>query len=120
MEHSPSRRRKADWILFALLLAAAAGFWCVNQLRAAGQTPALAQISVDGTVVETLPLSQDTQITIEGWHGGTNTLVVQDGQIWCSQASCPDHLCVQQGKKHLATDTIVCLPNRMIVTIVSP
>ena len=43
--------------------------------------------------------------------------VVQDGEIWCSEASCPDKLCVKQGKKHLSTDTIVCLPNKMVVTV---
>ena len=52
-------------------------------------------------------------------HKGPNEVaqVTVDGQVWCSEASCPDKLCVKQGKKHLNTDTIVCLPNKMVVTI---
>ena len=72
---------------------------------------------VDGKLVETLDLSVNATVTITGAGGGTNVLVVQDGEIWCSEASCPDKLCVKQGKKHLSTDTIVCLPNKMVVTV---
>ena len=46
-----------------------------------------------------------------------NHLVVKEGQIWCDQASCPDKVCVHQGKQSLEGGTIVCLPNRMIVQI---
>jgi len=78
---------------------------------------ATAQISVDGKVVEILDLSKDTELTVTGPGGGTNHLIVKDGEIWCSEASCPDKVCVHQGKKHLSSDTIVCLPNKMVVTI---
>lgn len=77
----------------------------------------MAEVTVNGTLVKQLDLTKDTEITIEGNRGGTNHLIVKDGHIWCSQASCPDKICVQQGKKHLNSDTIVCLPNKMIVTI---
>ena len=98
--------QKRDVILAAaILLLAAAAFGISHYIR---RTPAaIAQVSVDGTVVETLDLSK----------GGTNHLIVKDGEIWCSEASCPDKVCVHQGKKHLNSDTIVCLPNQMIVTI---
>ena len=79
--------------------------------------PVTAQITVDGKVVETLDLSRDTELTVTGANKGTNHLIVRDGEIWCSEASCPDKVCVHQGKKHLSSDTIVCLPNKMIVTI---
>ena len=74
-------------------------------------------ITVDGKVVGTLDLSRDTELTVTGANKGTNHLIVRDGEIWCSEASCPDKVCVHQGKKHLSSDTIVCLPNKMIVTI---
>lgn len=71
-----------------------------------------------GQVMQVLDLSKDQEMTIETPNGGTNHLVVKNGVIWCDDASCPDKLCVKQGKKHLDTDTIVCLPDQMIVTIV--
>ncbi|MCC8025129.1 MAG: NusG domain II-containing protein [Clostridium sp.] len=110
--------QKRDLILAAaLLLSAAAAFGAMQFAR---RTPAgMAEVTVNGEVVKRLDLSKDTELTITGSGGGTNHLVVRDGQIWCSEASCPDKVCVQQGKKHLNSDTIVCLPNKMIVTIMA-
>lgn len=78
---------------------------------------AQAEVSVDGQVVEVLDLTRDGQLTVTGSGGGTNLLVVQDGQIWCQEASCPDKVCISQGKQREAGSAIVCLPNRLIVTI---
>lgn len=108
---------KRDLILIlALLLTALAGYG-YNRWQAGRIPPVTAQVTVDGKLVKTLDLSVDTTVTITGAAGGTNVLVVKDREIWCSHASCPDKLCVKQGKKHLVTDTIVCLPNKLVVTI---
>ena len=108
--------QKRDLILAAAILLIAAAAVGINHfIRRA--PAAIAQVSVDGIVVETLELSKDTEITVTSSNGGTNHLIVKDGEIWCSEASCPDKVCVHQGKKHLNSDTIVCLPNQMIVTI---
>ena len=70
-----------------------------------------------GEHVEVLDLEKDTQVLIRGKDGGTNHLVVKDGAIWCDEASCPDKVCVHTGKISLSTQTIACLPNKMIVRI---
>ena len=107
---------KRDMILTAAILLIAAAVFGFNYVS--HRTPAdTAQISVDGKVVEILDLSKDTELTVTSPGGGTNHLIVKDGEIWCSEASCPDKVCVHQGKKHLSSDTIVCLPNKMVVTI---
>ena len=108
---------KRDMILAAAILLIAAAVFGFNYVP--HRPPAAtAQISVDGKVVEILDLSKDTQLTVTSPGGGTNHLIVKDGEIWCSEASCPDKVCVHQGKKHLSSDTIVCLPNKMVVTII--
>lgn len=108
--------QKRDMILAAVILLAAAAAFGYNFYTR--RTPAsTAQVSVDGAVVEVLDLSRDTEITVTSANGGTNHLIVKDGEIRCSEASCPDKVCVHQGRKHLNSDTIVCLPNQMIVTI---
>ena len=107
---------KRDLILAAAILLIAAALFGFNYIS--HKKPAVtAQITVDGKVVETLDLSRDTELTVTGANKGTNHLIVRDGEIWCSEASCPDKVCVHQGKKHLSSDTIVCLPNKMVVTI---
>ena len=107
---------KRDLILAAAILLIAAALFGFNYIS--HKKPAVtAQITVDGKVVEILDLSRDTELTVTGANKGTNHLIVRGGEIWCSEASCPDKVCVHQGKKHLSSDTIVCLPNKMIVTI---
>ena len=34
-----------------------------------------------------------------------------------SDANCPDHICVKQGKIHYTGQVITCLPNRLTVTV---
>ena len=46
------------------------------------------------------------------------TITVQDGQVFVSGASCPDKLCMAQGHKSHGGETIVCLPNKLVVSVV--
>ena len=107
---------KRDLALTATLLAASAAMGMGYYLT--HLAPAVrAEVAVDGKTVETLDLSKDQEITIRGAQGGTNFLVIQDGTIRCSQASCPDKVCVRQGRQSRDGDMIVCLPNRVTVRV---
>ena len=50
-------------------------------------------------------------------NGGTNTLVIENRQAYVSHANCPDQICVNQGKIWGSGQMIVCLPNRITVTV---
>jgi len=50
-------------------------------------------------------------------NGGTNTMVIENGEAWISHANCPDSLCVKQGRVHTNGQVITCLPNRLTVTV---
>ena len=84
------------------------------------KSAAQVEITVDGKLVRTLDLNQDADLIIDGVNGGTNHLIIQDGTAWISEASCPDKVCVHQGKVSLNGELIVCLPNRVIAKIVAP
>ena len=49
---------------------------------------------------------------------GYNILHIEDGQIWIHDASCPDKICISQGKISHDGEIIVCLPNKMLIKIV--
>lgn len=49
---------------------------------------------------------------------GFNILHIEDGQIWIHDASCPDRVCISQGKISYDGEIIVCLPNKMLIKIV--
>lgn len=110
------RKKRNEWILIAgLLILSATSF---AAMRPAHPEPAAkVQISVDGTVIRELPLSQDADLTLESQNGGTNHLVIKDGKASVTEASCPDKICVRQGEVSESGQTIVCLPNKVVITI---
>lgn len=112
-------KKKRDLLLIAAILAAAAIGFFANSL--ARQKPASrVEVSVDGEITETFDLNKDTDTIIHGFKGGTNHLIIKDGVVWVSEASCPDKICVNQGRITSNGQVIVCLPNRMIVKVVAP
>ena len=63
-----------------------------------------------------LPLSRDAEILLgEGAH--SNLLVIEGGKAAVTEASCPDHVCVEQGWVGYTGQAIVCLPNKLVVSI---
>lgn len=73
-------------------------------------------VRVDGKVVQEFSLDDTIQYKIEG-TGGTNTLCIEDGSVWLSEADCPDQICVQTGKIRYAGQSIICLPHKVVVEI---
>ena len=78
-----------------------------------GGTKHTAEITLDGNVIRTVDLNKDDTFTIQSkW--GENTIVVENGTIRVDTASCPDHVCVEQGACSGGIP-IVCLPNRLVI-----
>lgn len=111
------KQHKGDLILLGglLLVGGLLGFF----LLLTGKKGAQVQVRVAGSVVETFSLSQNRSYTIEGVDGGTNLLIIQDGQAWIEEASCPDGLCVHMGKIRRDGQSVVCLPNQVVVEVVT-
>ena len=107
-----SNKKRADLILVvALLLLAGALYLTLNANRQEG---GLVVVRVNGVETERHSLALDGTFPL---NGGTNILVIRDGQAWLSEADCPDLLCVKQGKIHYTGQVITCLPNRLTVTV---
>ena len=106
-----------DLILALAIVIVASGLYIGNRIM--NRKPAvIVEVSVDGVVVEELDLSKDTEFVVKGYQGGTNTLVIEDGQVYITDATCPDQVCIHQGKINRSGEMIVCLPNLMIAKIV--
>ncbi len=71
-------------------------------------------VRVDGEEVARYSLYQNGTYPL---NGGTNILVIENGEAWLKSANCPDALCVKQGKVHSDGQVITCLPNRLTVTV---
>lgn len=48
---------------------------------------------------------------------GTNTVIIKDGIVYMSDAACKNQVCVNTGKISKKGESIVCLPNKVIVEI---
>ena len=103
----------ADIILICILLVLALSVFLVVELTR--REGAYVVVSIDGGEVCRYSLSEDGEFTL---NGGTNTFVILGGKAYISEADCPDGLCVSQGKISRTGQTVVCLPNRVMLRIV--
>ena len=71
-------------------------------------------VEIDGAIDGKYSLSQDGVYSL---NNGTNILVIEDGAAYLSYSSCPDHTCERTGRIRYVGQTIVCLPNRLSVTV---
>lgn len=108
--------KTADLVLVGGLLVVATVLFLV--LFFGSSRSAAAEVSVDGKVIMTLPLDTDTVVTIDGVNGGKNTLVIGYRRAWVTEASCPDKVCVRHHAVRKMGQTIICLPNKVVVRIV--
>ncbi len=75
-------------------------------------------ITVDGDVYGTYSLLEEQTITVgEGEH--VNIIDIKDGKAYMTTASCPDQLCVNQSEICYDKQSIICLPNKVVVTVTS-
>ena len=79
----------------------------------------VAVVSVDGEVLERIDLSKvrtpyDIPVTTPY---GNNTVHVEPGAISVTEADCPDHVCVYQGRLTGSGIPIICMPHRLVIEI---
>lgn len=105
------KKKDAVLILTVLLIAGAA--FGVHEF-AGGDGADTVTVKVDGKVTGTYPLAKDQKIRI---NGGTNILTIKNGKAKMTDADCPDQLCVHQKAASKNHESIICLPNKVVVEV---
>ena len=108
------KRHKNDILLVLVLLVLAGGFWLYTFLSRSPGGEAV--VTVSGKEVLRAPLSENGEYTV-GEGGSYNLVVVEDGTVRVESASCPDLVCVHTGRIAYVGQSIVCLPNELVVTV---
>ena len=85
-------------------------------LRLTRSEGAYVRVTVDGEIYGEYKLSEDAEIRI-GDDESYNLLLIKDGEASVIEASCPDKLCVNMGWKSHSGESIICLPNRVVIEI---
>lgn len=73
-------------------------------------------IKVDGEVYGRYALEEDQGDRSAG-RRFYNRVRIEDGKAYMEEADCPDGYCEEQGKINNRTQTIVCLPHKLVVEI---
>ena len=108
---------KHDLILLAVfILIAAILFLMLNRTdKTEGN---YVYITLDNIEYATIPLDKDTVLSIDS-DKGKNTVVVSDKDVYVESADWPVQICVVHAHLMSEGETIVCLPHRLIITIIS-
>lgn len=117
MDPIPAERRKAltrmDLLLIVILLAAGSCLLFFRNRQASGT---MIRIFSDNELVTELPLDRDDTFTVST-ELGTNTVIIENGRAYVTDADCPDKICEQMGQISKPGETIICLPHKLIVEV---
>ncbi len=72
-----------------------------------------AVIYVNGEKYCEADILKDSEINIFD----TNTAVIENGEIYMKSSTCPDKLCIRQGKISNNSKKIICLPNKVVIEV---
>lgn len=108
--------RKGDIAVIGVALLLAAIFFIFSSFG--DEKKLVAEIRVDGEVVEVLELSSLRQaVTITLDTEPRVTVKAENGAIFFEHADCPDKLCIASGKLSRKGETAVCLPAKTVITV---
>jgi len=116
MDHTKKRFGKKDAVFIGLLLIIAILiFFFTNYFQK--ETGAMVTVTVDGKVYGTYDLEKEQTIDIKAGDKTTNILKISDGKAKMLTADCPDQLCVKQKAVSKNKESIICLPNKIVVEV---
>lgn len=113
-----SRRRNDVIFIAVILLVAMAAMIYLFVFRKEGN---VVKVTVDGKLYGTYSLSDNINKDIIAGEDGTslNRLVISDGKAYMEYATCPDGICVDHRPIFRDGESIVCLPNRVVITVIT-
>ena len=106
--------KKRDIVLAAvLLILGVTGVLIVKYGLKSGNT---ADVYIDDKLVQTIDMSVDDEYTFQT-DKGSNTVEVRNGAVSMKSADCPDKVCVRMGTKNRNSETITCLPHKLVIEV---
>ncbi len=106
--------RKADIILAIILIVL--GMIVSYTFTYDNDTGNTVSITVNGDSYARYPLSEDREIEI-AQNDHTNKITIKDGHVSMTVSDCANQDCVLHHAISRTAETIVCLPNKVIVEI---
>lgn len=76
------------------------------------------EVYVNNQEYGVFPLYEDNHLEVEGVNGLTE-VEIKDGRVRVTHSACPDKICIYTSWVQRPNQTIVCLPNRVVVKVAS-
>ena len=108
-------KRGFTWIIiFMTVIAACAAYMLIKRSQYG-----CAIVESNGRIVRTIDFSRvDAPFDFTVNNGDhTNTVHVEKYGIQVTDSDCPDKICIRRGKITNSSVPIVCLPNKLVITI---
>ena len=104
---------KKDILLVVIILVVAGMCFFLHEVIG-GKGAGCVTVKVAGEITGVYSLAEDQEIPL---NGGTNILKIKNGRADMIEADCPDKLCVNQKAISKNGESIICLPNKVVVTV---
>ena len=106
--------RAADILLIAIVLLSAALLFVRQASRPVGTT---ATVERHGEILQIIDLTDPTRrvYPIDGPY--PLSVVTENGAVWVTDASCPDHWCERSGKLVRSGETAACIPAGIVLYV---
>ncbi len=79
-------------------------------------TNGVVKVYYENEVYKTITLYEDNTYSFST-DLGENEIEVKDGKVKMINADCRDHLCLYEGEIEYNNQSIICLPNKLVVKI---
>lgn len=105
--------KRNDWILVGIIIGVT--LLCVIfHVLVGGKGAGSVTVKVAGKIEGVYSLAEDREIKI---NNGSNILVIKNHQADMTEADCPDQLCVKQKPVSRNHESLICLPNKVVVEV---
>lgn len=105
---------KHDLLLIIIIVLVSGIFILINKLNSKDGN--IAKVYYDSKLIKTIDLSKNKEYTFKGYNGEVK-IKVKDKKIKVIEEKSPKHLCSKQGYISKSYETIVCLPNKIVIEI---
>lgn len=109
------KKYRADIVLIGLLIIMAFISYIVifNFMSKHGD---VVEVYSQSKLIKRVPLDTDTEFEVK-IDNHVNVVRVENGFVFMLDADCPDKLCKKQGKIRNSGETIICLPNKIVIRV---
>lgn len=118
VDTSKFQTKKGDCFLLLAVVAVAVLLLLLFRSSSA-PTGSVVTVTVDGNVFGSWPVATELTVEIPG-VSGINILHIADGTASVVHADCPDLICVRHKPIAYTGERIVCLPNKVVISISGP